>query len=90
MNCWSCGAPFDPPLGKLSFRATCEKCSAALHSCQGCRFYQPGLPNDCQIPGTDPIRDRAVQNYCDEFSPRLTKAPASTKNPSKFDDLFKI
>jgi hypothetical protein len=27
----------------------------------------PGKPNDCLIPGTDPISDRSAANYCDEF-----------------------
>jgi hypothetical protein len=43
--------------------------------------YQPGLPNDCKIPGTDPIADRAAANFCDEFVV-LGKPSAQRPNPN--------
>ena len=68
MKCWSCGTDLpDPEWGKVSFRAECDKCGAALHSCKGCRFYHPGLPNDCEVPGTDFISDREKMNFCEDY-----------------------
>ncbi len=29
----------------------------------------PGKPNECYIPGTETIRDREANNYCDDFKP---------------------
>ncbi len=68
MKCWHCEAEnkYDQ---KIPFKATCEKCSYYLHSCLNCRYYKIGLPNDCLIPGTEPIADRAANNYCEEFAP---------------------
>jgi hypothetical protein len=37
------------------------------------------MPNDCLVPGTEPIADRASFNFCEEFS--LNKKGA-TKNSS--------
>lgn len=68
MKCWHCGKEQnDPPNGKLSFRATCEKCHSWLHCCRNCQNYKPGLPNDCKIPGTEYIADREAANFCEEF-----------------------
>lgn len=68
MKCWKCDYETeDPPLGKLSFRAICEHCSAWLHCCKNCKNYKRGLPNDCMIPGTEIITDREASNFCEEF-----------------------
>lgn len=93
MKCWKCGAAIsDSSDSKVSFRATCDQCGAALHCCQNCKYYKPGLPNDCAVPGTDFIPDRQANNFCEEFR-LLDKTPSPTFDPSKskknFDDLFK-
>lgn len=64
----------DPPFRKLPFRAACEECLAWLHCCKNCKNYQPGLPNDCKVPGTEYIADREAVNFCEEFE-LLGKAP---------------
>lgn len=66
MECWNCGTELHLS-GKVSFRATCDKCHFYLHCCKNCRNYRPGLSNDCAVPGTDPISDRTANNYCEEF-----------------------
>jgi hypothetical protein len=90
MNCWNCGAPLPEfSWGKVSFRERCEKCDAALHCCQNCKFYKPGMHNDCAVPGTDFVSDRKASNFCEEFA-LLGKGP-SPKNDSakkKFENLF--
>lgn len=68
MECWQCGAQLEILAhGKVPCRMTCEKCHAWIHCCVNCKNYQPGLPNDCKVPGTDPIRDREASNFCEEF-----------------------
>lgn len=91
MKCWHCGTDLpDPPMGKLSFREACDKCNAALHCCKNCRYYKPGLPNDCVVPGTEWVANREAINFCEDFK-LLDKAssikPGNVKE--KFDDLFK-
>ena len=103
MKCWKCGAQqADPPWGKLPFRATCEACNADLHCCRNCVHYKPGLPNDCNVPNTEYIRDRCASNLCEEFK-LLGKCPQQSADPNQaakrlfgettepkrsFDDLF--
>lgn len=90
MHCWTCGALLPDAERKISFRAVCEKCGAALHCCKNCKNYAPGRPNDCAVPGTDYVPDRAANNFCEEFS--LLGLPPShppSNTKKKFDDLFK-
>jgi hypothetical protein len=83
MKCWKCGADLpEPSWGKIPFRATCDACGAALHCCKNCRFYKPGLPNDCAVPGTDFIPDRTATNFCEEFK-LLGLGPEKKKDPSE-------
>jgi hypothetical protein len=83
MNCWSCGKPLDWT-GKIPFKATCDHCDAWLHVCRNCKFYSPGKPNDCAIPGTDLIADREKFNLCEEFS-ALGKGPEKGKDRSDIE-----
>lgn len=80
--CWKCGAPL-PPLDyqKLSFRAVCEKCDTDLHVCLNCVYYCPGKPNDCLVPGTDYVADRARANFCEDF--KLKGEQLTTRGPTK-------
>ena len=92
MNCWTCGALLDDSMGrKISFRAVCDHCLAALHCCKNCKYYKPGVSNDCLVPRTEYVADRTANNFCEEFS-ILGKSP-SVKPLDKtkpFDDLFKF
>ena len=77
MDCWKCKRKINE-LGKLSFKAHCAYCFAWLHCCVNCRFYKVGLPNHCQIPGTEMISDREGGNYCEEFSAKEEAGPPKT------------
>lgn len=78
MKCWNCHAELpEPEFGKLTFRAECDKCGAALHSCLNCKYYHPGMPNDCEVPGTDYIKDRSKANLCEEFKLKSESSAAS-------------
>jgi hypothetical protein len=91
MQCWQCGQEIESFLGrKIPFRAECEKCMAALHSCIACKFYLPGRKNDCMVPGTEFISERKLSNLCEEFVPHGKQITAESKpSRNKFDDLFK-
>lgn len=67
MQCWKCGKELEGSV-RVGFRAECPHCYSWLHCCRNCRHYQPERPNDCAIPGTEPIADRTAFNFCEEFS----------------------
>lgn len=102
MNCWKCNIEVsDSPL-KIGFRARCSNCDVDLHVCKNCRYSSLGKPNDCIIPGTDPIADREQSNLCEEFKPNTKREEGSkmdrarqvfgedaVREEKNFDDLFK-
>ena len=81
MTCWRCFFPIE--IKKLSFREQCPKCGVDLHVCLACRFYFPGKPNDCAVPGTDWVRERDRMNLCDEFSVKLQSEKKSPEEDAK-------
>ncbi len=56
---------------KIGFRAVCLHCNSDLHVCKNCRYFAPGKPNDCLVPGTEYIRDREAANFCEDFKPLI-------------------
>lgn len=87
MICWKCKKELEPGM-KLLFRTVCPHCDIDLHVCVNCRFYAPGKPNDCNVPGTDFIRDREALNFCEEFRVKGNQDPPHG-NKDKFNSLFK-
>ena len=61
----------------VSRRETCPHCGAWLHSCVNCRFYSPGMHNDCRESRSDPVRDRESSNFCEFFEFRDSGAKGS-------------
>jgi hypothetical protein len=49
------------------FSAMCEKCGSYLHCCRNCRFYSPGMNNDCRETQAEPVRDKEKFNRCEWF-----------------------
>lgn len=82
MNCWNCSAPLLLNDNKVSFRSTCDQCHFYLHCCKNCTHYKPGSSNDCSIPGTERVADRAANNFCEDFK-ILGKAANSKQDPSE-------
>jgi len=80
IKCWKCQAVLDETT--IKFRTICDKCQFYQHACVNCKHYFPGKPNDCAIPGTDPVRDRESFNFCESFT---YKGPSSGSN---YDDAL--
>lgn len=66
-RCHNCGSEWVSDKKRPSVKEFCEKCTAYLHCCLNCRFYDPHAHNKCFIPTTDWVADRAGCNFCDEF-----------------------
>ena len=69
--CWKCGADishFTFPLGRMD---KCTACSADLHVCKLCKFYDRSRANQCQEPVADPVSDKQRSNFCGYFELRV-------------------
>ena len=79
--------------GQAGRRECCEHCNADLHCCLNCRFYEPGAHNECYIPNTEWVGDKAGGNFCDEFEfadrePGPSGAGAGEQARTALDRLF--
>jgi len=77
--CFNCQHPWESTLRQPAVKETCDHCGAYLHCCRNCRFHRKGYPNECYIPDTEKIADKARANFCDEFEFR---SPPSDSNSS--------
>jgi len=89
-TCHACGAPL-PRTERIGRRETCVRCGADLHCCLNCRFYAPGLHNDCAENQAERVVDKASGNFCEYFSPgkAARPAPSSAGARAQLDSLFK-
>lgn len=88
MKCYHCGNAPDLSGAKVPFRAACDACGRDLHVCKNCKYYAPGKPNDCAVPGTLYVKDREAYNFCEDFAPGNPSSPPK-KGGDDFQRLFK-
>lgn len=87
IECWKCRREAD--IGsKISFRAVCIYCGIDWHVCKNCRYYAPGKPNDCAVPGTEFIRDREAANFCEEFAIKIPSSQPADDPMKKAKKIF--
>lgn len=92
LQCWKCHQKVSDVPTKVGFRSHCQQCDAALHACMGCRYYTPGKPNDCAIPGTEWVKDREAMNFCEDFAALISSAQKEVDRKQAkdgFNSLFK-
>jgi hypothetical protein len=82
MDCWKCGRKVSDEV-KIGFRAMCVHCGVDLHVCKNCRYYAPGKPNDCAVPGTEFIKDREAFKFCEEFKPKFPAQPSASNENTR-------
>jgi hypothetical protein len=70
-RCFNCASTLPP---EISFDGLCPKCSAELHCCKQCAYFEPSTRFQCRksIPERIAVKDKA--NECALFSPRVTVA----------------
>lgn len=66
-RCHRCGAPWISEKKQPAVKDYCEPCSAYLHCCLNCRFYDKYAHNQCRVGTTEWVGDREGANFCDEF-----------------------
>lgn len=91
--CHNCGREWVSEKRQPGFKEYCEGCDAYLHCCLNCRFHEPGRHNECQIPNTDWVSDRAGANFCDQFEFKEAGAGAGNQQTTRkarqqFDQLL--
>ena len=89
--CWNCGMELEIVVS-IGRQDRCENCQKDLHVCKNCRWYEPGLRNDCREPMSERILDREAGNFCHLFIAFEGKHPGAgdeaAKSKAKLDALF--
>lgn len=67
--CYRCGASLAALSLPLSRRDQCPDCSADLHVCRMCRFFDRTVPRQCREDGAEDVKDKERPNFCDWFKP---------------------
>ncbi|MFM7202637.1 MAG: hypothetical protein ACKO6N_17770 [Myxococcota bacterium] len=72
---------------------TCPWCRADLHVCLNCKFHNASMYNECELNGTERVRERDRANHCSDFAFRDgVKGEDKTKEAAinKLNNLFKF
>ncbi|MGI9234316.1 MAG: hypothetical protein ACR2RD_11845 [Woeseiaceae bacterium] len=67
--CFRCGASLNALSLPLSRRDQCPDCSADLHVCRMCRFFDRSVPRQCREDGAEDVTEKERPNFCDWFKP---------------------
>lgn len=75
-RCQACKKPLS--IGReTGRREVCPFCSADLHACLNCRFFDRSAPKQCRESQADLVREKDKANFCDYFVFAETAAGAS-------------
>jgi hypothetical protein len=83
-------------LGDLTSEETCLRCSADLHTCGNCRFFDTTTTWECRENIPARVQGKHTRNECTFFSPKIVRDLAADKGKSlspddarkAFDALF--
>jgi len=67
--CLRCGASLSSLSLPLSRRDQCPECSADLHVCKMCIYFDKSVPRQCREDGAEDVTDKGRPNFCDWFKP---------------------
>ena len=67
--CYRCGESLSDLSLPLSRHDQCPSCSADLHACKMCAFFDPRVPRQCREDGAEDVTEKERPNFCDWFKP---------------------
>ena len=83
-------------MGGVEYDSSCANCSADLHTCTNCRFFDVSAPNECRESVQERIAAKSKRNSCELFAVKLVKdfardSSAKSDDPkAAFDALFDL
>ena len=67
--CYRCGSPLSELSLPLSRHDQCPSCSADLHVCKMCVYFDRHVPRQCREDGAEDVTEKERPNFCDWFKP---------------------
>ena len=91
--CWKCGKNIEEEI--ISRSSECPVCSADLHSCRNCSFYDEQSHYECRETVEELVKDKERANFCSYFKVRRawgasfgTQTNKAVQARKAFDALF--
>ncbi len=81
--CFRCGTSLAALSLPLSRRDQCTECSADLHVCKMCVYFDPSVPRQCREDGAEDVTEKERPNFCDWFKPSATAFDAGRKSQTE-------
>lgn len=69
LACYRCGESLAILSLPLSRRDQCPACSADLHVCKMCVYFDPTVTRQCREDGAEDVKEKDRPNFCDWFRP---------------------
>lgn len=69
LKCYRCGVSLAALTLPLSRRDACPGCSASVHVCRMCRFFDAAVPKQCREDDAEEVHDKEGANFCEWFVP---------------------
>ncbi len=100
-RCGMCGYTLPPTFDEIVPTSECPECSADLHTCKNCVFFDPASRFECSQPIPERVAPKDERNECELFEARTTvekstgekttSAPRSAGHDPRaaFERLFK-
>jgi hypothetical protein len=85
VKCANCGTAVSPKLGEITPAVQCPKCSADLHSCKNCAYFDPGARFECSQPITQRVSPKDKSADCELFEIRSSVEKITTSSQAKVD-----
>lgn len=68
VTCFSCHKTIElDNYTKITRNSECPHCTASLHSCKMCKFYDRFAYNECHESNAERILEKEKANFCDYF-----------------------
>ncbi len=67
--CYRCGATLDNLPLPLSRRDECPGCTAHVHVCRMCRYFDTTVPKQCLEDDAEEVKEKDRVNFCEWFKP---------------------
>ena len=78
--CFRCGASLSALSLPLSRRDQCPDCTADLHVCKMCIYFDALVPRKCREDGAEDVTEKDRPNFCDWFKPSDRAFDPNRKN----------
>lgn len=96
VKCALCGASLPRSFDEITYGTTCPNCSADLHTCKNCVYFNPSSRFECTQPVERRVAPKDKRADCEHFQIRtvVEKITTSSKQSptdarSAFENLFK-